>query len=117
MAAAAISDKVDGVIDSKRVVEVTFTPSTSYLTATPSENTTLAALGLKQVDFISLPTTRLNDASRVTTAADTKRGFSVTLAGTVGSTVNLRLWETSGTEVADAVDKSASPFRVRFHGS
>lgn len=117
MAAASVSDRVDGVIDNRRVVECTFTPSTSYLTATPSENVDLAALGLKQVDFITIPTTRLNDASRATTAADTKRGFSVTYAGTVGSTVNLRFWETSGTEVADAQNKSASTFRIRFHGS
>lgn len=117
MADGSIADRVDGVRDNRRVVEGTYTPSTSYLTATPSEWVTLAALGLRQVDEISIPSHRLGDTSRVTTAANTKRGFTVTLDGTVAGKVNLRFWETSGTEVADAVDKSASPIRIRFHGS
>lgn len=119
MTAAAVSAKKWKATDNgRRSVQCLFTPSSSYLTATPSENVTLASLGLKRVEYIYLPTVDLLDPSLPLTAAATKRGFSVTLVPhTVGDTsVALRFWETDATEVADAVDKSTKTFYIVFVG-
>ena len=119
MAAPSFASPKTKVIANKRHVQVLWTPSTSYLTATPSENVATVLLGLKVVESIYIPTVDLLDPAVALTAASTKRGFSVTLVPHVAAEtiVNLRYWETSGTEVADAVDKSASTFFIVFVGT
>lgn len=100
-------------------VQALVTPSASYLSGTPSEAVTYASLGLRTCDYVYAPTQDILDPSVALTAATTKRGFSVTKdAHAVGdTTVKLRFWETSGTEVADAQDKSASTFPLVFVGT
>lgn len=112
MGTVAIANKNYGVHNRCKIVEADVTFSASY--ATGGDTLTPAALGLRHVREVLVPSHHLVTKKAVATAAS-RAGKTVELAGTSAAPL-LKVYDTANTEVTNATNLSTITLRLRFCG-